>query len=506
MPVRPSQFDTVPPFDLLREVELGRLGFDGRLARSLLARRAETLEALARLTGRTRDGRRIDIAEQIYDLYLQLGALEGVPFLLRHAVRKGDTDSEDLAGVLMRLGPDVLDPALAEYGMAEEEEAKSDLLFLLASLGMTHPRLGELIRQRIREDPLDGALLAGLYGDAALRPALEAALEGLPPGAEDERIALRDTIEDLGGPRECPDDEPVNIFNHYPEVAPPVFDVLSDEELAGFLASEEEDHRAGAALSLVDADFGETLAAALLKTAAGDSSPRVRAACYRALGECNDEGARALLYEALRAPAATLNERAGVVLGLAHFSQDPEVHRAILKLYEAPESRAAALEAMGRSRDDRYADYFLPNIHDSDPEIRRQAVQGIGLFGIGAAAEELVPLMRDEEIREAAIFAYALAAPVKGRFSSKDGHRLYDQIEDLAGGLSGPEQDDVSTALDIRLEGAGRKREFTEFSSLDDEEDDRPAPPPPPRPAKVGRNEPCPCGSGKKYKKCCGAG
>ncbi|MGA3212013.1 MAG: SEC-C metal-binding domain-containing protein, partial [Terriglobales bacterium] len=23
--------------------------------------------------------------------------------------------------------------------------------------------------------------------------------------------------------------------------------------------------------------------------------------------------------------------------------------------------------------------------------------------------------------------------------------------------------------------------------------------------AKVGRNDPCPCGSGKKYKKCCGA-
>lgn len=25
------------------------------------------------------------------------------------------------------------------------------------------------------------------------------------------------------------------------------------------------------------------------------------------------------------------------------------------------------------------------------------------------------------------------------------------------------------------------------------------------KPPKVGRNEPCPCGSGKKYKKCCGA-
>ncbi|MBQ6907461.1 MAG: SEC-C domain-containing protein, partial [Clostridia bacterium] len=23
--------------------------------------------------------------------------------------------------------------------------------------------------------------------------------------------------------------------------------------------------------------------------------------------------------------------------------------------------------------------------------------------------------------------------------------------------------------------------------------------------AKIGRNDPCPCGSGKKYKKCCGS-
>ena len=28
---------------------------------------------------------------------------------------------------------------------------------------------------------------------------------------------------------------------------------------------------------------------------------------------------------------------------------------------------------------------------------------------------------------------------------------------------------------------------------------------PAPRAVKVGPNEPCPCGSGKKYKKCCGA-
>jgi uncharacterized protein YecA (UPF0149 family) len=32
------------------------------------------------------------------------------------------------------------------------------------------------------------------------------------------------------------------------------------------------------------------------------------------------------------------------------------------------------------------------------------------------------------------------------------------------------------------------------------------APPGPGGLPKVGRNEPCPCGSGKKYKKCCGKG
>lgn len=31
------------------------------------------------------------------------------------------------------------------------------------------------------------------------------------------------------------------------------------------------------------------------------------------------------------------------------------------------------------------------------------------------------------------------------------------------------------------------------------------AKPPPRQVVKIGRNDPCPCGSGKKYKKCCGA-
>ena len=36
------------------------------------------------------------------------------------------------------------------------------------------------------------------------------------------------------------------------------------------------------------------------------------------------------------------------------------------------------------------------------------------------------------------------------------------------------------------------------------EEDEPPARVPGPEPQRVGRNDPCPCGSGKKYKHCCG--
>ncbi|RCK75785.1 MAG: hypothetical protein OZSIB_3728 [Candidatus Ozemobacter sibiricus] len=50
------------------------------------------------------------------------------------------------------------------------------------------------------------------------------------------------------------------------------------------------------------------------------------------------------------------------------------------------------------------------------------------------------------------------------------------------------------------------KRDY-ELSSEDDddipEELDLPPPPPPEKYPGTGRNEPCPCGSGKKYKKCC---
>jgi hypothetical protein len=53
-----------------------------------------------------------------------------------------------------------------------------------------------------------------------------------------------------------------------------------------------------------------------------------------------------------------------------------------------------------------------------------------------------------------------------------------------------------STAGSQYLESLGATREFSSLPSI----------PPPPQYPGVGRNDPCPCGSGRKFKKCCGAG
>jgi hypothetical protein len=71
-----------------------------------------------------------------------------------------------------------------------------------------------------------------------------------------------------------------------------------------------------------------------------------------------------------------------------------------------------------------------------------------------------------------------------------------------------PPIDDIAKATSwwARFEKSADHRRAEELASLaagGDLDDDAPAAPYR-APLKVGRNEPCPCGSGKKYKKCCG--
>jgi uncharacterized protein YecA (UPF0149 family) len=74
---------------------------------------------------------------------------------------------------------------------------------------------------------------------------------------------------------------------------------------------------------------------------------------------------------------------------------------------------------------------------------------------------------------------------------------------DALAALKPEEVDLVEFALDERLKLHGLDPVFSAETSEASEVEEAPAPEPPPA-HKPGRNDPCPCGSGKKYKKCHG--
>ena len=155
---------------------------------------------------------------------------------------------------------------------------------------------------------------------------------------------------------------------------------------------------------------------------------------------------------------------------------------------------------MWRSLWQPYAKFFPEHLTDSDPKIVREALRGAGYFELNRHIDQIAKYFDAAEpfdhLREDALFAYALAMPgetTRGRIRGM--LRKLDSITPL----TPYEADLVQFALDERLRLHGLEPVFTA-----EEEDAEPEPEPPPA-EKPGRNDPCPCGSGKKYKKCCGA-
>jgi hypothetical protein len=199
----------------------------------------------------------------------------------------------------------------------------------------------------------------------------------------------------------------------------------------------------------------------------------------------------------LQNPSASIEEKSGAVVALAHQADNPAVAKAIETLYGDPRGRAKALKAMARSLDRRFASYPPKHLDDPDLEIKRQAIWGVGYLGLASEAPRLELFFDDHEFRSDALFAYALSVP--GETSRSRAHALLNKIEDVADGFSADDEMLVKIALDQRLMLHGIKPVF--FPDESDQEKE----PEPIASSKVGRNDPCPCGSGKKYKKCCGA-
>ena len=176
----------------------------------------------------------------------------------------------------------------------------------------------------------------------------------------------------------------------------------------------------------------------------------MRGKAWQALGsEVENETIHKALLSKLQDTQAPEVERCGALLGLAQEAGKDPVRRYVVEFYENPKTRVPAMEAMRNSFDRSFGSYFPPHLDDEDPEVRREAIYGIGYLGVTERAEDLRKFFDDDEYRSDALFAFALSTRAeisRGRIKA-----LFRKIEDLAGGFADEEVEIVQLALDERL-------------------------------------------------------
>lgn len=514
----PDKYTDASTRDLLEAASRGHVALDQRWVRAIVERGEVAADELVNFGLEDRQGDVIDLEEDLIAMLRHLRTPRALPFFVEIIRRHPDEVSDELLSAFLELGPASLEPLLKLF---EElgPETGGEVGFVLAALRIHDPRVREILLDRLEEDPTDAAIAISLYGDPLMRQPLEdklAALDEQDPTLDTERHELADAVRALDAPKAEPFQEEFNLWEMYPETSVPPLSALSDEDRLEFFESSYAEYRAAAADSFANENQSDKVRARLLQIAEGDADKTVRATAWRALAESSDDKRvhKAMLAR-LQDERAPLEERCGALIGLS-LEPDEAVTRKMRDFYGIPSARAAALEAMWRSLDRRFADYFPRHLDDADLDIRRQAVWGVGYLGIGSEASRLRKLFEMEDLREDALFAYALSVPAeisRGRIKG-----VFKKVEQDAGGLSDLEEELVQVALDQRLAFHGLEAVY--FPEEEEEHDHahhehehvhahhehgsgptlvKPVGP------KVGRNDPCPCGSGKKFKKCCGA-
>jgi preprotein translocase subunit SecA len=105
----------------------------------------------------------------------------------------------------------------------------------------------------------------------------------------------------------------------------------------------------------------------------------------------------------------------------------------------------------------------------------------------------------DEEIVKT-VFNAELAETRMPRQETPTNMRAIHQEAPAMAGMAGAATEDPEA--DAGVQQRGRSRQSGRRAARSDRDPSRPVR----VERKIGRNAPCPCGSGKKYKKCCGAG
>lgn len=492
--------------ELLHAAAAGRLGVDRRLVQTILDAPDAAAGALA-FSREPREGHRLDLDPLLIDLFRYWKTDEALDFYIDAVRRQPEEIGDDLIQAFLPFGERAVPPLLELYEELGEEQG-ADVAFLLAGLRVRNPNVLQLLLDRLEFDAADGAFLLGLYGDKQALPALEKMLAEIPEDDAELRLEIERAIELLDSPEPQYTPEPFDILKEYPKTELPAFDLLPDSERIEMLASEDPLIRAGAAQSFFNEDLTPETRDKLFVMAGSDPELKVRMQAWESLsGAAEQSPIQNALLATLTDESKPVEERGAAAVGLYAFADKDTARIGIEALYElGGHARAKALEAMWRSLWDPYAKYFAPHLEDTEEiPILRQALRGAGYFRLTKYAEKIASYFDREgklaTLREDALFAYALAMPgetTRGRIRG-----LFRKIEALAD-LDETETDLVMFALDERLRLHGLEPVFQEVASSQEpvassEEVPEAAS------TKIGRNDPCPCGSGKKFKKCCGA-
>ncbi|MBI3470803.1 MAG: HEAT repeat domain-containing protein [Candidatus Solibacter usitatus] len=494
MILSPAEYSQVSPYELLEAAERGHVGLDHRWLKALLDRPEQSIPDLVRFALQHQRGDREDLTDDLIAIFHHLGDPRALPYLIQVTRRREDL-SFPLIEAFRALGPPAVDALLKLYE-EQKDDPNCEIGFLLAALAVPDPRILEALIARLEIDPVDAGHCLAAYRDPAAIPALEAAIAR--SDREQERASLQASLERLRQGEGEIEDEPFDIWADYPAEDEPRFGWMDEPEWRAFLSSPSPEYRA-AAIGCLDEHGPERRDVDLLfGFAREDPDPRVRGRAWQALAGSDDrEDIREAMRVRLAQEDAAIQDRAGALVALAFDEGErPEIQRWMIEFYQRPESRAAALQAMTVSGDPGFDRYFPPHLGDEDPAIQASAIQGVGLLEISSAAPALAALFEDDAVREDALTAYALSA--EAQLSRRGMRQLLEKIERLAQGLSQEEDDQVKQAINYRLQRQELPAIFDEDGRWIEEA-------PAVAPKKVGRNDPCPCGSGKKYKKCCGA-
>jgi hypothetical protein len=508
----PDRYGEIPVLELLRAASRGWIGIDRRLIQSIVDHPNFAADVLA-FSQEPPDQQRLGLDPVLTDLFRYSSQPEALPFFIDAIRREPDDVDDSLIQALLPFGERAIDPLLALYEELGEERG-SDVAFLLAGLRIRDPRVRDLLLERLEFDAADGAFCLGLYGDPTTRPALEkmlAEVSSAPAGEDDDdddgelRREISHALEALDAPEPQYNAEAFDILAEYPKKQLPEFDLLTEPERIELLASPDPEVRAEAAYSFFNAELHPKVRAILWEMARNDADPKVRGQAWQSLADVTEDAAvRDAMLAVLKDTSKPTHERGGAAVGLYGVADRAEIHTAIEALYEEGGlARVKALETMWRSLWKPYAKYFAPHLDDSDQAILHQALRGAGYFRLTALIDKIAKFLDDDDLREDALFAYALAMPgetTRGR--AKGMLRKIDSVTALT-----PEEARlVAFAIDERLRLHGLDPVFENLTDTEDEDEhaEHAAPAPPPANNKPGRNDPCPCGSGKKFKKCHG--